>query len=120
MQIKTFEIRDRGTFIPALAIKLTNDENNNLQDLFLLTSAGLNRKGSYSLALFDLNGGRGFMDSNDWGFARTFKIAHDYIEVNFDALESGQVIDVEYILGETKEPKKSESLLHSGIFGEQV
>lgn len=36
--------------------------------------------------------------------------AHRYIESYFDKLNSGDVIDVEHILGETKEPKVSERL----------
>jgi hypothetical protein len=34
--------------------------------------------------------------------------AHRYIEENWNALSDGDVIDVEFILGETKEKKISE------------
>jgi len=35
-------------------------------------------------------------------------VAHAYIEKNFHNLNSGDVIDVEFILGETDKPKTSE------------
>ena len=39
------------------------------------------------------------------------KEAHAYIAGHFEELESGAVIDVEFILGETAEAKKSERLI---------
>ena len=44
-----------------------------------------------------------------WGSdTRTYQVAHQYIIDHFDELESGAVVDVEFILKETTEPKKSE------------
>ncbi len=60
MKTKMFEIRDRGTFIPVRAVKLSSDGNEN--DGYLLEHAGLDRKGSYEIALFDLQSGIGFSD----------------------------------------------------------
>jgi hypothetical protein len=37
--------------------------------------------------------------------------AHQWIEGHFHKLESGAVVDVEFILGETTEPKPGEMLL---------
>jgi len=34
--------------------------------------------------------------------------AHKYIKEHWDELRSGSVVDVEFILGESKEPKASE------------
>lgn len=42
--------------------------------------------------------------------ARTFPVAHDYIIKNWEKLRDGDVVDVEFILGETKVPKASERL----------
>ncbi len=106
MQVKTFEIRDRATFIPMLAVKLKSDGNS--RDEYLLRRAGLDSDGSYHIALFNLNRGDGLMDYYKWGTARTLPVAHEYIEKHFDRLETGSVIDVEFILGETTEPKLSE------------
>lgn len=47
-------------------------------------------------------------DSFNWSNARTMHVAHEYLKEHFDDLESGAVIDVEFILGETETPKRSE------------
>lgn len=47
-------------------------------------------------------------DPYDWG-DRTMTVAHQYIESNFDQLNNGDVVDVEFILGETSVPKRSEA-----------
>jgi hypothetical protein len=49
-------------------------------------------------------------DPHDWGRdgTRTRLVAHEYIEKNWDSLKSGDVIDVEFILGETATAKTSE------------
>lgn len=109
MKVKTFEIRDSGTFIPMLAIKLTSDGNKD--DAYLLRRAGLDCDGSFNIAFFNLQRGDGFLDPYNWPGApmvRTCPAAHKYIEDNFDSLESGSVIDVEFILGEKTEIKRSE------------
>jgi len=114
METKTFEIRDRATFIPALAVKLRSDGNE--EDKYVLRRAGLDRDGSYHVALFSLNAGYGFMDIYKWpDGARTFRVSHEYIEKHFDELETGSVIDVEFILGETTEIKKSEKFTAFGL-----
>jgi len=41
---------------------------------------------------------------------RTMETAHEYVRSNFDALESGAVVDVEHILGLSEKPKVSERL----------
>ena len=109
MKTKTFEIRDRATFIPVVAVKLSSDENEN--DRYLLGRCGLGLLGSFNIALFQLQTGIGYFDPYEWSGApivRTMPVAHKYIEENFDKLDSGAVIDVEFILGETTTPKKSE------------
>ncbi len=110
MLAKTFEIRDAGTFMPMLAVRLTSDGNE--KDRYLLRRVGLDHPASYKIAFFNLNSGEGHLDLFDWPGAPmvgTLPIAHGYIEKHFDELESGAVIDVEFILGETKVIKISES-----------
>lgn len=46
-------------------------------------------------------------DPYDWG-DRTRKVAHDHIQKNWLTLRDGDVVDVEYILGESEAPKASE------------
>ena len=49
-------------------------------------------------------------DPFEWGLnPRTMHVAHKHIVENFDYLESGSVVDVEFILRETKHPKESEA-----------
>ena len=48
--------------------------------------------------------------SNDpyfWG-GRTYPVAHNYIIEHWAELKDGDVVDVEFILGERSEPKQSE------------
>lgn len=108
MEIKLFEIRDRATFIPAFAIRpLPNDE----KQFYLLRSAGYGCDPSHKIIIFGaLHGGQCEYDPYNWTGSRTMKHAHHYIEEHFDTLNSGDVIDVEYILGETTEPKISQQV----------
>ena len=112
MKTKTFEIRDRATFIPILAVKL---EPGCEADRFLLGRAGFGitpKKQAEYIYLIRISGGEGkaACDPYDWGVSpRTLHTAHLHIMEHFDELESGSVVDVEFILGETKEPKVSEA-----------
>ena len=42
------------------------------------------------------------------GDTRTKPVAHQFIEKNWSTLKDGDVVDVQFILGETAEPKRSE------------
>ena len=109
MIVKTFEVRDRATFIPMLAVKLESDCK---ADQYLLQRAGYSRDHVY-IMLCGLNGGIDRATSDPFDYpsdARTRPVAHKFIEANFDALESGAVVDVEFILGETTEAKLSEAI----------
>jgi hypothetical protein len=105
MKVKLFEIRDRGTCISAMAINLIGRD---MQECALLKRAGFGPVSDYIL-LTNLDGGTGKItyDEYEWG-DRTMKTAHNYIIENWDSLPSGIVIDVEFILGETKQEKESE------------
>lgn len=113
METKLFEIRDRGTFIPALAIKL---ESVNEAERFLLSRAGFGQNPIDHLRyveLIHLEGQRVQYDIFNWGPARTMGVAHDHILKNWDTLKSGDVICVEYILGERDSAKESERITTS-------
>lgn len=111
METKTFELRDRGTFIPVVAINcnLANEADHylNPSDYYLLRRAGYST--GFRCILFGrLEGGSNFeYDPFDWG-DRTFQVAHNYITAHWDSLRSGEVIDVEFILNETQTIKVSE------------
>lgn len=112
MITKTFEIRDITTFIPILAIKLVPGCE---RDRYLLDRAGYGetaeRQAQY-VQLCQINAGHGLSHYNpDTWRSRTLVHAHRYIKDHFDDLESGAVIDVEYILGERNVKKKSEQFI---------
>ncbi len=112
MIVKLFELRDAGTFIPIFAFRCRPDEDNTSEQ-YLLRRSGFGVWGPWVIM------GRLECNSPDrsctyekfsWGMCpRTFITAHRYIEEHFDELESGSVVDVEFILGETKEAKVSEN-----------
>lgn len=113
MQVKLFEVRDRSTFIPVMATKVAAA---NERQADLLAAAGYGREQRYGdyVILTQINGGRGqsFCDPYDWTAGRTMKVAHQFIHDNFERIEDGFVVDVEFILGETKEPKTAEAIVH--------
>ena len=111
MIAKTVEIRDRATFIPALAIQLTPGSE---ADRYLLARSGYGREvekqGKYVL-LMRLAGGDGkySYDSETWS-NRTMTVAHRYLTEHFDDFVSGAVVDVEYLLGQRQRPRDSEQV----------
>jgi len=48
-------------------------------------------------------------DPYDW-ICNTWRVAHSYIEEHWEELKSGDVVDVEFIMGLRSEAKKSERL----------
>ena len=109
MTAKIFELRDKMTFKPVLAVKL-NPANE--QERYLLARVGYGRLAEHQsifVVLMGLTGdGVWNSDSHHWG-DRTMGAAHVHINQHFDELDHGAVIDVEYLLQETSEPKRSES-----------
>ena len=113
MEVKTFEVRDEGTFISVLAVRLWPRSE---EERYLLSRAGYGRTeadqiGGDYVMLTRLDGGLCYYDHLMWG-NRTLGCAHAYIRTCWDDLQSGQVIDVQYILGETDKPKESEANAH--------
>lgn len=112
---KLFEIRDAATFIPVIATRLIVNETGSLgeQELWLLRRAGYDETqvtvsaAEPYIILCKLDGVDARYDPFDWN-SRTMKTAHLDIRDNWDELTSGDVIDVEFIKGESLTPKKSE------------
>ncbi len=104
MLTKLLEIRDKATFIPVAATRLLGD---NQDQEYLLRRVGLGFGSAYAVHLMRLTDGKGHHDWAAWG-GRTMPIAHQYIEEHFDKLKDGEVVDVEFILGETEKVKVSE------------
>lgn len=103
---KYFEIRDRGTLIVCRADKF---EVKDIKEALFL------RRGGWSIdypdvVLTTLNGGiQSNYDPFKWN-SGTLHEAHLYIRENFDKLTDYQVIDTQYIRGESETPKESEIL----------
>lgn len=98
MTTKFVEIRDRGTFVPALAFSIEG------ADHYLARRAGF---GDRMIYLVVLNGEKATYDPYHWD-NRTYRVAHHWLSEHWDEIESGAVVDVEFILGERSEPKRSE------------
>lgn len=127
MVSKIIEIRDAGTFIPALAVRLGSPEE---RERYLLARSGFGRTyedQSEYIVLCKINGGEPcscHIDPFSWGQnPRTMFVVHMYLlnrqmEINsalekhdgFDSLAQGHLIDVEHILGIRAEPKESEAV----------
>lgn len=104
IRLKFLEIRDKGTFIPAVAIDCSLSGNS--FDDYLLRQAGY---GTTRCILLTSLYGRHHAnyDPYDWG-DRTWRAAHLYIEEHWDEIADAEVIDVEFALGETTTIKVSE------------
>lgn len=105
MDVKFLEIRDRATFISVMAIKTVGEMP---EEQYYLRKAGYGHDSEYIMVirLEDLTG---HYDRFQWGKgSRTMFEAHAYIQDNFDILQSGDVIDVEYIKNDTQTKKVSE------------
>lgn len=139
MNLKLFELRDRMTFIPIFAFRCRptgmRDTQHDITQVpsfiaaanqyaaerYLLSRAGFGPDGMSDCAIIgrlecELPAHSECTHSPEChNSPRTFVVAHEYIEVHWDELESGAVIDVEFILGETKEAKVSERVQHPEI-----
>lgn len=108
---KVLEIRDSLTFIPVLAVQMKAtgmSEEEQIQAYYIHWRAGYSRDGN-TCVLIKLTTGEAHNDAYSWGSGnRTMLTSHLFIEANFDTLRNGDVIDVEFILGETTQAKKSE------------
>jgi hypothetical protein len=131
--VKLFEVRDRGTFMPMMAVRLlvrqpdfrhAHDRSlsesqfaiHDNREEWLLRRAGYGQNEILDHAdehepyviLIKLDGTECQYDPFAWPNRRTLTTAHLYIRDNWSKLTSGQVIDVEHILGESDQPKESE------------
>lgn len=101
METKLLEVRDRMTLMPVLAI-LPGAEP-------LFRRAGFGANGC--VILVDLTQNRCAWDAFDWRQitpARTLFEAHNILERRWSSFSNGDVLDVEFELGETQEKKTSQ------------
>lgn len=102
--VKFLEIRDRATFVAAVAVSC--ELSGNSYDDYLLRRSGYGSQRCILLTRLD-GVGKAYNDPCDWD-ERTWQVAHKYIADNWDEIVDSDVIDVEYILGETDKKKASE------------
>lgn len=107
MEIKVLEIRDRATFIPVICIRPVAE---NEAQRYLLRRDGYRADDSETCVIMIDAQCRGVSyDPYHWARdSRTKGNAHLYIEQHWSDLRDGDVIDVEFILGETSKKKISE------------
>lgn len=111
MEVKLIELRDDGTFIPLLCVDMNpqgdaggvsaHDYPQFEAQRYLLRRCGYPCDGRPNIAITHLgcDGGPMNNDPHSWG-GRTRPVAHAYIIENWDKLKDGDVVDVEFILGE--------------------
>jgi hypothetical protein len=110
VKTKLIEIRDRATMITALCVDMNPNFGDPVQRYYL-------RRYGYACdgkpnVLITHAAGNGTPANNDpysWQ-GRTWRFAHNYIIEHWNELADGDVVDVEFILGETTAPKVSERL----------
>lgn len=105
MQTKILEIRDRATFISVLAVSMVSMDD---VQRYFLSRAGYGDT-RLLVMVVRMSAGAAEYDPYSWG-GRTMPVAHKFIEENFYKLSDGDVIDVEFILGEKDAPSVSERL----------
>lgn len=120
MNVKILEVRDEGTFIPMLCVDMNPERGVDggaryRAQRYLLRRCGYPCDDKPNIAISPLNAS-GYPLWNDpyaWG-GRTYPVAHKHIIEHWNELKDGDVIDVQFILGETKAPKASERLTAEG------
>lgn len=100
MKTKFFEVRDSGTCIPVLAIKMIAEASDPVEKQYLWRG-GYPPQHPYAVIMMDLNDQKASSDPYDWPADSTMAWAHHYIYDHFDDLTSGQVVDVRTL----KDPK---------------
>lgn len=107
MQTKILELRDKATFIPVVAIDMNPTSDS--RELYLLRRAGYSCDAHPIILLTRADGGAtAEYDPFSWSQSRTWRTAHLWITDHWRELDNGDVVDVEFILGETTERKLSE------------
>ena len=101
--IKFLEVRDKATFIPVIAVLVVVEDERSFQLMRAVGWSPIDCSDGLVMVSRIVNG-EGKMTSYDWP-NRTMSTAHGYIADTFHGLQNGDVIDVEFILGETTEKK---------------
>lgn len=106
MEVKCLEIRDAGTFIPVICIRPV--PKNEAQRYLLRRDGYADDATEHCIIVVDAQCRGASYDPYDWKDRRTHGNAHQFIQDNWAMLHDGDAVDVQFILKETAEPKKSE------------
>lgn len=113
MEIKLFEVVDRATRYSIMVVAYGYKTP---KERWLLERVGLGNGSAYSIQVTELETGKTERDRFKWrSEGRTLFEAYKYIADNWNTLSSGDLIDVEYILGEVDKPKKTGFVPLSGV-----
>lgn len=104
---KYLEIRDRATCIPVIAIQCKRLQDDPVANNYMMKS-GFGSDSSEILIVELVRFEANYNPFNWSNTSRTMREAHIFIENNYDRLTSGEVVDVEYILGESEIKKLPE------------
>lgn len=108
MKTKVLEIRDKATFIPVVCVDM--NPANDVQRYYLRRCGyPCDKQPNIAISHLRASGEPFWNDPHGWS-GRTYPVAHGYIIENWTTLVDGDVVDVERILGETGDAKKSERL----------
>lgn len=110
MKAKAIEVRDEGTFIALLAVDMNPVRGEGYDhQRYLLRRCGYpcDYRPNITITRLSADGSDASNDPYYWS-GRTFPVAHKYIIEHWATLKDGDVVDVSFILGETKQPKVSE------------
>ena len=120
-KVKLFEVRDSMTRIHVMAVRFHILGSCLLsgQDEWNLRSAGWGID-QHPIYVLKLQGERVGAHCEPYGWQdRTMTAAHEHIQSKWDELESGDVLDVRFIIGETDAPCSSDRFYSQSIGGEQ-
>ena len=109
-EVKMIEVRDEGTTMPCIALK--PDPISRAETwAWGRTGYGLCPEDMREYVLLaPLHGGEGLLTCDPYKHPgaparRTLWAAHRWLKEHWQEVESGDVVDVQYILGETEAPK---------------
>ena len=110
MEVKCLEIRDSMTFIPVICIRPVAE--NNMQRYLLRRDGYSALPSEFCVIMIDAQCRGVAYDPYNWtskgATRRTHHVAHLFIQEHWHELADGDVVDVQFILGETPGPKASE------------
>lgn len=112
-EVKLIEVRDEGTTMPCIAIKPSPTTDAEAW-CYARTGYGLTPDDHRAYVLLaPLHAGEGLLTCDPYKHPgaparRTLWAAHVWLKKNWTLVQSGDVVDVQFILGETDKPKKSE------------